>query len=230
VYRGFICGSSTVSIFLDIKGAFDNVIPNILIQDLGKIGIPARTRSFIYNLINERHLHFVVDGNLLGPFLTHKGTPQGSTLSPILFDIYLRDITSHLHPESKILLYADNIVIYSTNKDILKAQISVQTSLDRITEYLRLRGLILSPEKSNWMSFTRNRRLPFLDTLRIFNNPVPRTESVRFLGIVLDTRLSGKNHFQHLIRKGSFTPFPIKGCYRATFRGAIEYGCQILQE
>jgi len=74
---------------------------------------------------------------------------QGSTLNPILFDIYLKDIIKHLHPKSKILLYADDIVIYSTNKNILKAYKSVQTSLDHIAVYLWQRGLDLSPEKSN---------------------------------------------------------------------------------
>jgi len=41
VHKRFINNSPTISIFLDIKGAFDDVIPNILIQDLHKIGIPA---------------------------------------------------------------------------------------------------------------------------------------------------------------------------------------------
>jgi len=46
VHKGFINNSSTIAIFLDIKGAFDNVIPNILIKELGKIGISAHVRKF----------------------------------------------------------------------------------------------------------------------------------------------------------------------------------------
>jgi len=67
IHKGFINNSPTIRPFLDIKGAFDNVVPNILIQDLINIGIPARIRMFILNLICEKQLHFVIDGNLVGP-------------------------------------------------------------------------------------------------------------------------------------------------------------------
>jgi len=80
IHRGFIKGKLTVAAFLDIKGAFDNVVPNILVQDLRDIGIPARLRRFILNLICERQIFFVADGALKGPYHSHKGTPQGSTL------------------------------------------------------------------------------------------------------------------------------------------------------
>jgi len=118
----------------------------------------------------------VINDTLSGSFFSHKGTPQGSTLSLILFDIYLKDITKHLHPKSKILLYADDIVIYFTNKDPLKAYKSVQASLDRTATYLWQCGLELSPKKSNWLVFTRGRNLPSLDSLKIFGNPVPRMD------------------------------------------------------
>jgi len=40
----------------------------ILIQDLKNIDIPIRIRKFILNLISERQMYFVVDGNLIGPY------------------------------------------------------------------------------------------------------------------------------------------------------------------
>jgi len=81
IYKGFINNFSIICAFLDIKGAFDNVVPNIVIQDLKNIGIPARIRIFILNLISERHMHFVIDRNSVGPFHSYKRTPQGFTQS-----------------------------------------------------------------------------------------------------------------------------------------------------
>jgi len=74
IHRGYINLSTTIAAFLDIKGTFDNVIPNILIQDLD-IGVPACVKMFIYNLISSRSLHFVVEGNKTGPLQLYKGTP-----------------------------------------------------------------------------------------------------------------------------------------------------------
>jgi len=244
VHKGFINNSPTVCAFLDITGAFDNVIPNILIQELRNIGIPARTRRFIQNLIGERHLHFVNDGQIKGPFYSHKGTPQGSILSPLLFAIYLRDINMHLHVDSNILLYADDIVIYSSNRDIHKAHQSVQISLNLIADYLKWRVLDLSPGKSKWMVFTRARILPTINALKIFDNPVPRVYEVRFLGVIMDKHLSGGPHYRYLIRKGSSLldiltslagtwwgshPQTLLNLYRSIFRGSLEYGCPIFK-
>jgi len=51
IHKGSISKSFTICAFLDIKDAFDNVVPNILIQDLLNIGIPVRVRMFISNFI-----------------------------------------------------------------------------------------------------------------------------------------------------------------------------------
>jgi len=75
--------SPTICAFLDLKRAFDDVVPNILIQDLKNIGIPARIRMFILNLICERQLHFIIDGNKAGPFLSLKVSLKD--LSLVLF-------------------------------------------------------------------------------------------------------------------------------------------------
>jgi len=102
-HEGFLKKSSTITIFLNIAGAFDNVIPKILLDDLREIGLPARLYKFVENLLSERRIYSVINGTLQPPLTSRKGTPQGSILSPILFNIYLRKISSSLHPDSQIL-------------------------------------------------------------------------------------------------------------------------------
>ncbi|XP_018364089.1 PREDICTED: RNA-directed DNA polymerase from mobile element jockey-like [Trachymyrmex cornetzi] len=242
IRTGFIRRSPTVAVFLDIAGAFDNVIPHILIRDLYEIGIPASIRKFIENFISMRRLHFVVDGSLLGPFNSYKGTPQGSTLSPALFNIYLKDINDHIHSDSRILQYADDVVIYSTLRNIDSAISSVQKSIDNINTCLRYRDLELSPSKSRYMIFSRIKSCSEDPNIQISNTHIPRAYTHKFLGVVLDDKLSGIPQLKALIERGKNIaniisslagvkwgshPDVLLTVYRATLRSAIEYGAQI---
>jgi hypothetical protein len=85
------------AVFLDIKGAYDNVTPAILIKDLIDLNIPNKLILFIYHLISYRQIHFInYPGNISCP--TYKCLPQGSVLSPTLFNIYINKIDNIISP------------------------------------------------------------------------------------------------------------------------------------
>jgi len=243
VHLAFMNRAPLLALFLDIAGAFDNVIPNILVQDLRMLGFPARTCKFIENLLCERYIRFVVNGDLSEPRIVHKGTPQGSILSPLLFNIYLRELYQHLHPDTHLLQYADDIVLYSWNSEVSLLYESTSSSLSHIYEYLKYRGLDLSPAKSKIVIFNRRSGPPLNPgSISVNNIEIPQVSSVRFLGIILDSRLNGKKHLNFLIKKGNCVaniitsltgtrwgahPYLLLSLYRSIFRGSIEYGAQI---
>jgi len=196
-------GAFTFAVFLDIKGAFDNVIPSILIQDLRDIDFPAQFCKFIENLLIERYIYYSQNGDLIGPLTTHKGTPQGSILSPTLFKIYLRNIGQYLHSETQILQYADDIVLFASSPSITTARSSLVTSLASISSFLRQRGLTLSPLKSKSILFSNRRKFPVpLEPIKIDGLEIPLVDNVKFLGVVLDKRLIGATHLRALVSKG----------------------------
>ncbi|XP_018369889.1 PREDICTED: uncharacterized protein LOC108765599 [Trachymyrmex cornetzi] len=241
IRTGFFEHSVTVAAFLDIASAFDNVDPFILLEDLKDIGIPALFSKFVENLISIRTMFFVVDGESQGPYLTYKSTPQGSTLSPLLFDIYLRNLGQHLHPDTRFLQYADDVVLYSTHRDPRIAAESVQASLNKLYEYLKYRNLELSLGKSSWICFSQGSAKKISSKLVINGNQVPRVHFQRFLGVILDSGLKGGHHLKYLIEKGKKIsgiiatlsgvtwgshPGLLLTLYRAIFRSAVEYGCR----
>ncbi|XP_011053052.1 PREDICTED: uncharacterized protein LOC105145296 [Acromyrmex echinatior] len=77
VRTDFLNQSPTAAVFLDIVGVFDNVDSHILLEDLREIGVPALFRKFVENLISIRHLNFVIDDELYGPYDAYKDTPKG---------------------------------------------------------------------------------------------------------------------------------------------------------
>lgn len=118
IKKGFARKAYVVGLFLDIAGAFDNVIPEILIGDLENLGIPAGIRKFIHNIMTERLTIFNKNGNITQAFLINKGVPQGSILSPMLFNIYMRGITEYIGADVEILQYADDLVLTCENKNV----------------------------------------------------------------------------------------------------------------
>ncbi|XP_077278667.1 uncharacterized protein LOC143906439 [Temnothorax americanus] len=245
IKAGFLKGAYTVAAFLDIDGAFDNVLPHILVKDQFNIGVPAHFRKFILNLVSNRFVFYAQNGEKIGPLYSRKGTPQGSILSPTLFNIYIKDITKLINPDCRILLYADNVVIYSINKNLDAAIYSINDSIHKIYEFLLARGLSLSSVKSQSMIFSHKKKLPmFIPDIAIMDNPIPYCEVVRFLGILLDPRLSSRPHFLYIISKcrkalsvmlalagiwWGAHPQQLNMIYKGLIRSNMDYRCQIYQ-
>jgi len=140
IHSALLNNAYTVAVFLDIAGAFDNVIPSILIQELREEGFPPHFCKFLENLLSERLIFAVRNADLTGPLVTHKGTPthNGSILSPLLFNLYLRNIGRQLHKDTQILQYADDIVMFSSNADISQARNSLSLSVRFWTQFVNI--------------------------------------------------------------------------------------------
>jgi len=191
----------------------------------------------------ERRIFTVNNGILLDPVITHKGTPQGSILSPILFNFYLRKIDSALHPDTHILQYADDVVLFANLQNASDSSNSITSSIESLHTFLNSRGLDLAPHKSKGMIFSRSRNSqPVTWNISLHGVDIPWVDSIRFLGVVLDEKLNGKAQLKSLIVKGTNVariilslsgtwwgahPSLLLSLYRSVFRSSIEYGAQV---
>ncbi|XP_011706191.1 PREDICTED: RNA-directed DNA polymerase from mobile element jockey-like [Wasmannia auropunctata] len=243
VQAGFLHHKHTAALFVDIKSAFDNVLPNLLLQDLASLNIPPCTLKFIANLISCRNVQFVMQGTLHPMRISRKGTPQGAVLIPTLFNLYLRRISSIIHPETKIIQFADDIVLYSTSSNPKLAAQSIQHSLKRMGDFLLQLGLEISPEKTQFMVFTRSSK-PIYSGLAISDREtkINPSDSAKFLGVTLDPGLTGKLHLERVnnkTRKVSQVLSALRevwwgsphqmllNVYRALCRSVMKYACHI---
>jgi len=94
---------------------------------------------------------------LSDPFISRKSTPQGSILSPLLFNLYLKKMGDVLTPNTKILQYADDIVLFSMLENFSIALDSVQLSLNQIDLPGSIWNLSLeiSPTKTQMIIFSK---------------------------------------------------------------------------
>lgn len=98
--------------------------------------------------------------------------------------------------------FADDIVILARDGDPYNALNRLQKIVDRVSDYLSVRNLRISASETKLMVFTRNRSPVENSFIRVETQFVYPANMVKFLGIVLDPKLSGKKHAEY-IEKGT---------------------------
>ena len=140
-------GLATGAIFMDLRKAFDTVHHSCLLTKLPCYGINGNQLNWFQDYLFNRSQVVNFDGVLSQPQHITYGVPQGSILGPLLFSILINDIDSVLK-KSKIILYADDPVIYYGNKYSNHIQEALIIDADNITQWLFKNNLTLNLKKS----------------------------------------------------------------------------------
>jgi len=111
IYKAFIMDDWLGTLFLDLKAAYDNVDPSILFNIINNLRIPIGYKIFIKNLLNYRFIDIYESSLYQGTRMLFKGLPQRSVLSPLFFNLYIKDIVKLVPYNCKIIQIADDIVI-----------------------------------------------------------------------------------------------------------------------
>ena len=112
-------GCVTAAVFVDFRKAFDSVNHQLLLKKLPGYGINNHELRWFKNYLTSRCQSVVYGSAQSAPQQIKSGVPQGSILGPILFSIYINDLPNCLL-QSKILLYADDAVLFYADSNIGK--------------------------------------------------------------------------------------------------------------
>ena len=117
---GLLC-LTILGIYLDLKKAFDTVNHKILLSKLDHYGFRGRVNKFIESYLSDRYQFTLVNGKRSSTKQIETGLPQGSVLGPLLFILYINDITNSIK-EGKTTLFADDttILLHDNNLNSLK--------------------------------------------------------------------------------------------------------------
>ena len=183
----------TCCAFLDIKSAFDAAWHPAILNCLISKNCPAFLVKLLANFLNSRSciLSSPLASNTTD---TELGCPQGSVLSPFLWNILLEDLLCHNFPfPFRFFAYADDIVVCTMHKDFNLAHAHLQTICDAVVAWGLSVKLTFNGAKSFFLIFSSNRNLPPL-TLTVDNITVPRSSSCVYLGLTIDDKLSWNLH------------------------------------
>lgn len=182
-------------VYIDLKSAFDKVWVDGLLYKLARAGIRGAMSRWLHSYLTSRVSRVRLQGIVSDPLPLLAGVPQGSVLSPLLFNLMLMDVPRCDGVD--VLLYADDITVCCGGPTMDVAKRVMQRYLDRFHAYCVTWGMEVNPEKTVFQYYTRKRvRIP---VLRYHHLALHYVQRQRLLGMIFDSpRLTWKPHLGQL--------------------------------
>ena len=191
-----------LGLFFDMSRAFDTVDYEVLGKKLSALGVRGPPLTWIKSYLSNRSQIVEVDGVRSSEERVNKGTPQGSCLSPTLFNIYINDLPDYIAKCGRPVLYADdsNIIVHGGNPEELAAR--GNTTVKVMSEWCKRNGLILNTEKTIFVQFgTKNKKIDYNLLIRTEKKSIEGVMSTKFLGVHIDQKLTWSAHIESMLPK-----------------------------
>ena len=133
IYNSFDEGLEVRSVFLDISKAFDKVWHKGLLFKLSQNGISGNLLDLLSSFLSDRKQRVLLNGQTSEWRNVTAGVPQGSILGPLLFLIYINDLSGDL--SSKAKLFADDTSLFSVTHDITTSANELNNDLKKISDW-----------------------------------------------------------------------------------------------
>ncbi len=218
--HGFVSGKSTVTqlveclnfwyqsldeggvvdvIYLDVSKAFDTVSHKKLLSKLPSYGISGSTLRWLEAFLLNRQQRVVVDGTPSNWSPVTSGVPQGSVLGPLLFLLYVNDVTD-LDLGGEIKLFADDMKPYYASMQKPFDFSPLASDLKQIAGWAEKNQLKLALEKSNVLHIGRKNPQ---HSYRIGEIEVPSVAEVKDLGVFITSDLKFHLHCHKIFASAS---------------------------
>lgn len=188
---------------LDLKKAFDNASHAAILENIERIGLGQRTYNYIKSFLSDRKAVISV-GGLKSPEIDigGAGTPQGSVLSPMLFNLILIGLPEKLNKIESLhhSIYADDITIWVCDGSDGSIEQRLQTAIDTVEEHLIGTGLTCSAEKSELLlyrptlrgrppnGYDRNEAYEEIKVHTRDGRSIPIVNQLKVLGLVIENK------------------------------------------
>lgn len=192
---------STGLLTLDIEKAFDSIWHDGLVHKMFKLDFPPTLIKMTHSFLRNR-MFFVQHSKVKS--LTHEipaGVPQGSCLSPTLYNIYTADFP--IHTSCCIAQFADDTALYTSSICPKEITHRLAHSFNTVNNYFKTWKIKINEQKSQAIFITRRRAARYLpqNDIQTSNGSIAWTQEIKYLGLIIDKKLTFDKHCQHTNQK-----------------------------
>lgn len=260
--HGFIRGRSTVTnlmeftsmitngmrkhrqvdaIYLDVSKAFDSIDTPLMFHKLNIMGLNDQILEWLAEYFNGRQQIVKIDeATQSGPINVTSGVGQGYPIGAVLFNLFLYDFPFHFK-NAVVHLYADDAKI-SLPVDVIADCTRLQDELNGAILYFKINKLKLNVSKTKSISYSR-RTSTIQCVYYVESSPIEKVSFIKDLRVILDERLSFKQHLDFVIGRAKSVlawikrfsyefddPWVVKRLFEAFALPVLEYGSHTVRK
>ena len=188
-------GEITISVFADYSKAFDTIDFKRLLRKLTNLNIDKSFLHWMANYLSDRQHYVQIDNKKSSVLTVGFGVPQGSILGPVIFNLYVSDLSEQVK-YSKTLQYADDTKIYIHSKpnELEAKSIELSRDIENIRNWSHNSNLVFNEKKTKAMLFYKNQLYRHhkkeIDSVdKCGDVTLERTETMKVLGITFNEHL-----------------------------------------
>lgn len=198
-------GEVVIAAGIDIENAFNSLPWSAIRWALERGEYPVYLRRLIDSYLHNRSVEYYRSDGRLHRRAVTAGIPQGSILGPILWNIaFDYAIEMHTRPGCEIYAYADDTLVLAAGATVDQARERMNEQLVPILRRIEALGLKVAVEKTDAIVFHKPRKRLYMELpvcIRVNEEYVRTSNAIKYLGVILDSRLNFARHFRYVGEK-----------------------------
>ncbi len=195
-------GNYVGAVFVDLSKAFDMVNHTLLIKKLKLLGVTGIENNWFKSYLENRTQCVSINGCISTPNVIRSGVPQGSILGPLLFLLFMNDMPGNIM-NSTVDMYADDTLIYVSNKDVNVIEKCLNEDLVSLGKWLDDNLMKVNVSKTKVMLLGTTSKTSKIDNVNVImnNTKVEKVNCFKYLGVTIDANLKWNDHINNVYRK-----------------------------
>lgn len=201
ILKAFEEKEAVIGIYIDFSKAFDRLNHITLLKKLEIYGVRGTPLALITSYLQHRRQSVSIDNNMSSYRPVTTGIPQGSILGPLLFNIYVNDITS-VSPVPHYISYADDTTLLFHERNFQSLEAGINAILQNLYQWSKANSLDINTKKTKAVMFTpRQSKAPHFLNITLGSEPIEFVDSVKTLGVYLHKNMLWDTHVNYAITK-----------------------------